>query len=227
MTCLWHHTDCKNLGDETTCNSCITEDHFYVPKEPPKSLQKKRVNKQDNRQGSKFEYLNHKNNEALISSNMTINSGATAKEKGDEQICGIIETMEELKTQMPDRARGTKVFTIKRQWLDKLHAEALAADKEFWYLKFCFNEDEAVNNGDQIYCITEQDIIMDMITTMKTDRIKAVECDSKIDFYKKKYMELEAKYVAVNAELQAIKATKEYLNIKDTMEKLFSGGEKS
>ena len=62
---------------------------------------------------------------------MTLNSGATVLEKGDEQISGIINVMEELKTQMPDRAKGTKTFTIKRQWLDKLNKEAKWKIKNF------------------------------------------------------------------------------------------------
>lgn len=224
MICSWHHTDCKNLGD--TCNSCLIEDHFYVPKELPKKFaQKKRPNRQDNRQGSKFEYKNHKNNENLVSSNMTINSGATAKEKGDEQIRGIINVMEELKTQMPDRARGNTVFTIKRKWLDKLHTEALKEDMEFWYLKFCFNEDEAVNNDDKIYCITEQSIIMDMVKTMIRDRKKAAECDTIVNLYKKKYLESEAKNASLYAEIEALKAAKNYTEIKDITDKLFPGGE--
>ena len=217
--CAWGHDDCKNEGD--SCLSCLIEDHFYSPKNKPKRFITKNVNKQDNRKGSKFEYKNHKNNEDLVSSNMTINSGATAKEKGDEQIRGIINVMEELKTQMPDRARGNTVFTIKRKWLDKLHVEALKENMEFWYLKFCFNEEEAVYNGDQIYCITEENIIMSMIKTMIRDRKKAAECDATIDLYKKKYMELEAKNSALMAELEALKSSIDYASVKDKISKMF------
>ena len=112
MECMWGHDDCKY--EDVSCLSCLVKDRFYSPKNKPKRFITKNINKQENRKGSKFEYKNHKNNEDLVSSNMTINSGATAKEKGDEQIRGIINVMEELKTQMPDRARGNTVFTIKR-----------------------------------------------------------------------------------------------------------------
>lgn len=114
----------------------------YVPIKQKKryTLNRKQANKPDKRKGSSFEYNNHKNNIKIlkddVTSSMTLNSGATIIEKGDEQISGIIEIMEELKTQMPDRAKGTKSFTIKREWLDKLHREALQENKEFWYLKF-------------------------------------------------------------------------------------------
>lgn len=219
MECMWGHDDCKY--EDISCLSCLVKDRFYSPKNKPKRFITKNINKQDNRKGSKFEYKNHKNNENLVSSNMTINSGATAKEKGDEQIRGIINVMEELKTQMPDRARGNTVFTIKRKWLDKLHAEALKENMEFWYLKFCFNEEEAVYNGDQIYCITEENIIMSMIKTMIRDRKKAAECDATIDLYKKKYMELEAKNSALMAELEALKSSIDYASIKDKISKMF------
>lgn len=217
--CAWGHGDCKNNGD--TCLSCLIEDHFYAPKNKPKKFLAKNVNKQDDRKGSKFEYKNHQNNENLVSSNMTINSGATAKEKGDEQIRGIINIMEELKTQMPDRARGNTMFTIKRKWLDKLHMEAINENMEFWYLKFCFNEDEAVYNGDNIYCITEENIIMDMIKTMIRDRKKAAECDATINLYKKKYMEIEAKNMALKAELEALKSEIDYADLKEKISKMF------
>ena len=171
--------------------------------------------------GSKFEYQNHKNNEALVSTDMTINSGATAKEKGDEQIRGIIRIMEELKTQMPDRTRGTKSFAIKRKWLDKLHSEALNENMEFWYLKFAFDEDEAVHSGGNIYVVTEQDIIMSMVKTMITDRKKAKECDSLIDVYKKKYIEEKAKNTLLISEIATLKASIDYNNIKEKVDKLF------
>lgn len=220
MECKWGRTNCKNLN--SSCDACLIEDHFYSPVLAPwERSKKKTVNKQDNRMGSRFEYQNHKNNEALVSTDMTLNSGATAKEKGDEQIRGIIRIMEELKTQMPDRAKGTKSFSIKRKWLDKLHSEALNENMEFWYLKFAFDEDEAIHSGGNIYIVTEQDIIMSMVKTMITDRKKAKECDSLIDVYKKKYIEEKAKNTLLTSKIATLKASIDYNNIKEKVDKLF------
>lgn len=220
MQCKWNNDDCKNIGD--TCASCLIENHFYVPKKKIRPPQNKKQNRQDGRMGSKFEYSNHKKNENIIQTNMTINSGATTKEKGDEQIRGIINIMEELKTQMPNRTKGTKTFTIQRKWLDKLHSEALKEDMEFWYLKFSFDENEGASDNGMIYVITEQDIIMSMVKTMVTDRKKALECDKIIDTLRKKFTEEQAKANYLQSELDAIKASKEYIKYKENIDNLFS-----
>ena len=220
MECKWNHTDCKYLGD--SCSRCLIPDKCYSPKSVKTGLRKKaKPSGPDGRMGSKFEFKNHKDNEKLVNSDMTLNSGATAKEKGDEQITGIIRIMEELKTQMPDRVKGTKSFAIKRKWLDKLHSEALNENMEFWYLKFAFDEDEVVHSGGNTYVVTEQDIIMSMVKTMIKDRKAALECDSKINLYKNKYLEEQAKTIALQAELDSIKAQKDFANIKNKIDKLF------
>lgn len=219
--CKWGHNNCKNKGD--TCSRCLLCGQYYVAPSQKTclSLRAKR-SAPDGRKGSKFEYKNHKENEALVNTRMTINSGATAREKGDEQIRGIINIMEELKTQMPDRAKGTKSFSIKRQWLDKLHMEALKENHEFWYLKFAFDEDEAVHAGGTTYVVTEQDIIMSMVATMIRDRKKAAEIDAKLDMYKKHYQAADAKVVALQAELEAIKSSLEYAKISQKVKDQFS-----
>lgn len=211
--CQWGHNDCKREGE--SCSSCLLEDFFYAPKNKPKTMLKHKTNAPDGRMGSKFEYANHKSNEALVSTSMTLNSGATGKEKGDEQIRGIVEVMEELKTQMPDRVGGTKSFSIQRKWLNKLNKEAQEENKEFWYLKFAFSEDEGC--AGQIFVVTEQDMIMSMVATMIRDRKIAAEAQAKIDLYQKKYEEQQSKVVALKAELEKVQAELNFVRINENM----------
>ena len=187
----------------------MTADFKYKPKKVIKAF-KKTKNNYDKRMGSKFEFANHKKNESVVSSNMTLNSGATTKEKGDEQISGIINIMEELKTKVTMQAPGKQTFTIQKKWLEKLNREAQAERKEFWYLKFCFHESEA----EQVYSVIEADQLMSMVKTMITDRTKAKNCDAKIDFYTKQYTAEQAKVFALQAEIEKLKAQIKLLEIK-------------
>lgn len=219
MACEWGKNDCIN--ENIKCYSCFTDSMNYAPpkKKQYYSLNHKQKNKTSKRKGSNFEYNNHKNNVKILNddviSAMTLNSGATMLEKGDEQISGIINIMEELKTQMPNRARGTKTFTIKREWLDKLNKEAKIEDKEFWYLKFSFNEDEANHSADNIFVITEQDIIMSMIKTMVEDRRKANKANSLIDIANKRRELIETENIQLKAQIELLKAKIDLLNNKD------------
>jgi hypothetical protein len=126
--------------------------------------------------GSQFEKANHDNNVSALretESNMTINSGATRRQKGDENITGYIRVMEELKTQMPNRVKGTKSFTIQRSWLDKLNIEGKQKGMEFWYLVFSFSETEGVNPAGDTFVISEKEMIFSMIQNMLSDRKRA------------------------------------------------------
>jgi len=171
VSCQWESTDCK-FEDTNKCNICFTYQQFYETKQikAPKKL-RQRANKADKRMGSSFEKKNHDRNVSALretESNMTINSGATRRQKGDENITGYVRVMEELKTQMPERAKGTKTFTIHREWLDKLHREALQKGFEFWYLVFQFAE-----NDNNPYVIVEKDMVFNMIQNMLSDRKRA------------------------------------------------------
>lgn len=210
--CEYGYIDCANQNIK--CSTCFVNGQNYkTTKIKTYKLNKKR-SKQDKRMGSEFEYKNHKNNVNILKndivSSMTLNSGATVLEKGDEQISGIINVMEELKTQMPDRAKGTKTFTIKRQWLDKLNKEAKMENKEFWYLKFSFNEDEANHSSSNIFVITEQDIIMSMIKTMVEDRKIAKNANAKIELANKRAAFIEAENIKLKAEINLLKAQIKY-----------------
>ena len=204
MNCKWNLDDCQS--EESRCVLCVANGLKYVAPKQKSVLKKRNTQKVDNRKGSGFEYANHVKNQELLSSKMTLNSGATVKEKGDEQILGIIRIMEELKTQMPDRARGTKSFTIHREWLDKLNKEAIRENMEFWYLKFAFSEDEGMHNAGNTFIITEQDVIMAMVKTMYLDRKKAKEADSAIDVYKKRWQSIQAENVFLKAKIEELEA---------------------
>jgi hypothetical protein len=121
--------------------------------------------------GSQFEKANHDSNVSALretESNMTINSGATRRQKGDENITGYVRVMEELKTQLATRAKGTKSFTIQREWLDKLSREAQQRGFEFWYLVFQFSEHE-----NEPFVVVEKEMVFNMIQTMLSDRRRA------------------------------------------------------
>lgn len=211
MTCEWGHNDCKNLGEK--CHLCITRDFHYDPIviRRPKPMAK-RQQRADKRMGSQFEYKNHVATQDLlndVSTRMTPNSGA-GKVKGDQEIAGIITVMEELKTKVKEQAPGKKSFTIKKEWLEKLNREAREANKEFWYLKFAFHE-----NDSDVYVIVEQDIIMSMVKTMVEDRKQVNEAAKKQDIAEKERRLKEAENIKLLAEIDLLKA-KLSLYEKDT-----------
>lgn len=179
--CEWGYENCKHIGT-AKCFGCLIDGQLFEEKEIKiKKGLNKRQQKQDKRQGSGFEYKNHVANSKLlkdaIRSSMTLNSGATVIEKGDEQIRGLINVMEELKTRTVEQAPGKKTFTIQEKWLSKLKREALAENMDFYYLKFSFFETDP-----QVYVITEQEQIMSMVKTMVEDRRskKVLERDKEI-----------------------------------------------
>lgn len=204
MICEWGHTDCKNEGIK--CHLCVARDFHYDPVivKRPKPMAR-RQQKADKRMGSSFEYRNHVSNEALlesaVSSSMTPNSGATARAKGDEQIRGLINIMEELKTKVTEQAPGKKSFTIKKEWLDKLNREAKAEGMEFWYLKFAFNE-----HDQDVYIIVEEDVIMSMVATMVEDRKKANEADLKVEIAEKERRLIETQNIKLQAKIDLLEA---------------------
>lgn len=212
-TCEWGHDDCKNLG--LKCHLCISDSFHYVPVRTKRAKPlARRQPKQDRRQGSYFEYRNHLKNEAAIehavSSKMTPNSGA-GPIKGDEQIRGLINIMEELKTKTTEQARGKKSFTIKKEWLDKLNKEANQSGMEFWYLKFSFNEYDS-----DVYVIVEEDVIMSMVATIIEDRAKAKRMELEEDVYKKRIRHLEAKNIELQAKIDLLEAELQlHKNAKD------------
>ena len=223
--CKYGYNDC--IAEESECLFCSNGLKYKEPKK--RYTFKKNTQKPDNRKGSAFEYANHERNKAVISSKLTVNSGATNKEKGDENlVIGAIRLMEELKTQEATRGKGCKSFAIKREWLNKLHVEALQRNFDFWHLKFAFNEDEAAglksekfsdgNPAGNVFIVVEQDVIMSMIQRLAQDEIKASQIDDKLDFYKKKWQSLEADNVALKAKIEALEAENKMLGINHKAE---------
>lgn len=202
MSCKWGNTDCKNNGSK--CYLCTAPNYHYDSKFKKKSeIAKAKVTK---RQGSLFEARNHVNNHELLNDTivrMTPNSGASSV-KGDEEISGIISVMEELKThdkKNEGRQPGEETFTIKKAWLIKLNREAKEANKEFWYLKFAFKNEDLDH-----YVIVETDVIMSMIKTMVEDRKIAKQANNKIDVAEKRTRLAEAEAAKLFAENEYLKA---------------------
>jgi hypothetical protein len=198
MNCDWGHDDCKKFPD--SCWMCITTDKYYVPRKARSTGMAKRQARPSGRKGSNFEYSNHVSNKDLLSgatSNMTINSGAGFV-KGDEEIKGIINIMEELKTSSQLTTRGKKTISIQKEWLDKLDTEAKAAHKEFWYLKFAFGDHEKDS-----YITLSADMIMGMVYTMVEDRKakRIAELRQQATEVKVKQLEAEVEHLKIMLEL--------------------------
>lgn len=190
-----------NVGEK--CHLCSTKGlHYKPPKEVKRGLNKT-APKITKRGGSVFEYNNNKANNNLLSgvtSRQTPNSGA-GHVKGDEQISGIINIMEELKEQNKLTSRGEKTFTIQKEWLEKLKREAIAENKEFWYLKFIFSGADK-----DVYCILDSDMVMSMVYTMVEDRKSKQKAELSLDVINKENELLKAKLLTAEKENDLLKA---------------------
>lgn len=208
MFCEHEYEDCKHMGTDY-CNKCYTGERYVAAKQ--KTGLKKTYAKSSKRMGSTFEMNNHlsvSNTVKAVSTDMTPNSGA-GKVKGDQQIKGLINIMEELKTQQPNRARGHAQFTIKREWLDKLDREAPVENMDFWYLKFAFCDTDG-----QSYVVFDSKQMADMIATIIHDRQVANEADKRIDVANKKATLAEAESIKLYAEVEYLKAILDREDIK-------------
>ena len=197
MSCPYDYTDCTNCSQ---CHLCFNGSKYKPSKKKNSGIQKN-YNKQSKRMGSISETKVQQTNQATIdtvtSSRLTTNSGAgfgSGTEKGDAWITGLVEISQEVKTQLPDRAKGCKSFTIQKEWLDKLDYESRKANKEFWWLVFSFKETD-----NQMYVVADNQVFQDMVATLVADRKLAAEAGKKIDLANKQKKVIEAK----NTELQA------------------------
>ena len=197
MSCEYGYTDCTNCSQ---CHLCFNGSKYKPSKKKNSGIQKN-YNKQSKRMGSISETKVQQTNQATIdtvtSSRLTANSGAgfgSGTEKGDAWITGLVEISQEVKTQLPDRAKGCKSFTIQKEWLDKLDYESRKANKEFWWLFFSFKETD-----NQMYVVADNQVFQDMVATLVADRKLAAEAGKKIDLANKQKKVIEAK----NTELQA------------------------
>ena len=190
--------DCK-FCDTDKCLMCVNYSK-YTPEKKKQFGIKKNLNKTSNRMGSKAEMINHESNKATIDSNMTPNSGA-GKVKGDEQIRGLVNIMQEVKTQEVVRAKGHTQFTIKREWLDKLEQEAPVENMDFWYLVFSFK-----NTDTQQYVVIDKAQMNDMIATMVDDRKTAKSANARIAVAEKNRIATETENLALRAKIDALQA---------------------
>ena len=209
--CEWGQTDCKFEGSNK-CMSCILESQNYKPVQIKQRKGLARVQqKADKRMGSSFEYRNHKINQSVLKddvvTSMTLNSGATILQKGDEQIRGLVNIMEEDKTRVVIQAPGKKTFTIQKKWLDKLLKESEKEGMDFHYLKFAFHEYDQ-----DIYVITELEQIMSWVKTLVQDRRAAKKAEYQKEIANKKVEQLRAENSALMAKLDYYEKKEEFMN---------------
>lgn len=202
--CPFGKDDCQNCDQ---CLLCFNGNKYVAPKKKQQGLQKN-YNKKTKRMGAVSENITQKQNQATIdavcSSRLTVNSGA-GQEKGDAWITGLVEIAQEVKTQLPERAKGCKNFTISREWLEKLNRESKAAMKEFWWLVFSFKEDD-----EQQYVVAETQVFQDMVANLVHDRKIAKEADSKVDLANKQKRIAETRNTELEATVDRLQAELDY-----------------
>lgn len=206
MGCRYYHEDC--MANEENCLLCYNSSKYIKPKQTKHGLSRN-TNKQSKRMGSIAEKINHETNKATVTASMTPNSGAGKYIKGDEQITGLVNIMQEVKTQEIVRARGHNQFTIKREWLDKLDQEAPLENMDFWYLVFSFKD-----NDEQLYTVIDNKQMQDMVATIVNDRKIAKESEARIDVANKKSIYYEAENIKLHAEIEYLKSLLKSNNIK-------------
>ena len=211
MSCEWGHDDCQNEGTEK-CDTCFS-DSFHYKKAVAKKFYRfnRRSRTKDNRQGSDFEDKTRKIVADALSDKpivqLTINSGATVREKGDVQIKGLVTAMIEDKTRTKvHMAKGSKSFTIQHEWLTKLLRESREKHKEFHWLLFSFYQYD-----NDIYAITEAQEIISMVKTMETDRRAAKAAEKRIAVAERRKEYVEAENKKLIAEIELLKANKELM----------------
>lgn len=207
MECKWEYEDCVS----EKCHLCVTDGYQYEASKVRKNYRKKGAKTTSSKKGFEFEKENSSKNQNLLEtrSEMTPGSGAGSI-KGDEQISGIISVMEELKERNPTSTKGTKSFSIQKEWLQKLKREANEANKEFYYLKFRYG-----SNDTDIYIVTDEEIIMSMIKTIYEDRKDKHKAENKASLAEKRRQAAEAKIVSLESEIQYLRSL---LNSKENIQ---------
>ena len=206
MDCKYYHDDCET--DRDNCILCVNSSKYKKAKVRKYGIQRN-TNKKSNRMGSQAEVINHKTIKDTVEANMTPNSGA-GKIKGDEQIRGLVNIMQEVKTQEVIRARGHSQFTIKKEWLEKLEKEGFNSNMEFWYLVFSFKD-----NDEKLYTVIDNKQMNDMVATIIHDRKVAKEAQDKIDMANKKTALFEAENIKLHAGIDYLKSILKANKIKE------------
>lgn len=210
-----NETSCALYGKAGRCNLCDGSMFFEpIKKKAPVRL---RTQKKSKRMGAKFEEENHEQNMAIVGRDscfLTPNSGAGNLYKGDEWINGFCSVMQELKTNVkPKVSRGSKSYTVKRQELEKVKREGDEANIEFYYLKFRFLESDA-----ETYSIISDEIMNSIIATLNEDRKKVALTDSTINYFKAKYLRIEAEKSLLEAKVRELEAELALVKIKEGKE---------
>ena len=210
-----NETSCALYGKAGRCNLCDGSMFFEpIKKKAPVRL---RTQKKSKRMGAKFEEENHEQNMAIVGRDscfLTPNSGAGNLYKGDEWINGFCSVMQELKTNVkPKVSRGSKSYTVKRQELEKVKREGDEANIEFYYLKFRFLESDA-----ETYSINSDEIMNSIIATLNEDRKKVALTDSTINYFKAKYLRIEAEKSLLEAKVRELEAELALVKIKEGKE---------
>ena len=210
-----NETSCALYGKAGKCDLCDGS-MFFEPmkKKAPVRL---RTQKKSKRMGAKFEEENHEQNMAIVGRDscfLTPNSGAGNLYKGDEWINGFCSVMQELKTNVkPKVSRGSKSYTVKRQELEKVKREGDEANIEFYYLKFRFLESDS-----ETYSIISDEIMNSIIATLNEDRKKVALTDSTVNYFKAKYLRIEAEKSLLEAKVRELEAELALVKIKEGKE---------
>lgn len=210
-----NETSCALYGKAGKCDLCDGSMFFEpIKKKTPVRL---RTQKKSKRMGAKFEEENHEQNMAIVGRDscfLTPNSGAGNLYKGDEWINGFCSVMQELKTNVkPKVSRGSKSYTVKRQELEKVKREGDEANIEFYYLKFRFLESDS-----ETYSIISDEIMNSIIATLNEDRKKVALTDSTVNYFKAKYLRIEAEKSLLEAKVRELEAELALVKIKEGKE---------
>lgn len=210
-----NETSCALYGKAGKCDLCDGSMFFEpIKKKAPVRL---RTQKKSKRMGAKFEEENHEQNMAIVGRDscfLTPNSGAGNLYKGDEWINGFCSVMQELKTNVkPKVSRGSKSYTVKRQELEKVKREGDEANIEFYYLKFRFLESDS-----ETYSIISDEIMNSIIATLNEDRKKVALTDSTVNYFKAKYLRIEAEKSLLEAKVRELEAELALVKIKEGKE---------
>lgn len=210
-----NETSCALYGKAGKCDLCDGSMFFEpIKKKAPVRL---RTQKKSKRMGAKFEEENHEQNMAIVGRDscfLTPNSGAGNLYKGDEWINGFCSVMQELKTNVkPKVSRGSKSYTVKRQELEKVKREGDEANIEFYYLKFRFLESDS-----ETYSIISDEIMNSIIATLNEDRKKVALTDSTVNYFKAKYLRIEAEKSLLEAKIRELEAELALVKIKEGKE---------
>lgn len=158
------YEECSNA--DRSCKMCFNMKK-YKPHKEVQGLRPKAAKKHERKEGMDFE--NHgtkKYNKAVRfakeAAHRQINSGAIKSLPGDmiteEELTA---SLSEFKERGSKTARGEKVISIQKKWLDQMKEEAKQMQKEYFFLPFRYK------NDDTEYVIMEYDVLLSYVQTIQ------------------------------------------------------------